>query len=225
MTVFVLFASCALAAPLVMADANTFVGTDRNEECEKQVPHVSNEVVFSIPEVNLDEQTQTTEDLAVIAGVHNGEHMQIGGVTSARFLFNSEIRPNMVTLGPGMGVCARPAMKITIGYTSISVYMDWEIQHSSCIYNAIFTHEMHHVSIYKNYLTSHQGQIKAELDQRLGSQTHYFKTENEAQQYVQTLADDFSQYWRRKFISEVDAEQSGLDTQAEYTRVQRQCRH
>ena len=217
--------SCIFATQMVMADTNPVAGTGGIEECEKRVPHASNEVVFSIPEMVMDEQTQTTEDLAEMSGVHNGEHMHVGGVTSAKFLFTSEARTNMVTLENGMGVCARPAVKITMGYQSINVYMDWEIQHSSCIYNAIFSHEMHHVSIYKNYLTGHQAQIKADVDQKFGNQAYYFKTEKEAEQYVQTLVHDFSQYWRNKFISEVDAEQSGLDTQAEYSRIQMQCMH
>jgi hypothetical protein len=108
------------------------------EQCARIAPQQSNQVNVSIAELTVDESKSTTEDLAVMAGLYNGIDQQLGGLTSAEPLVAHEIEPNLALLPDNKGVCARPSIKLTVGYASMSVYMDREIPRNSCIYNAPF---------------------------------------------------------------------------------------
>ncbi len=193
--------------------------------CSRIAPSLPNEVKVSIAGIEIDESKSTTEDMAVMAGLYNGIDRSIGGLTSAEPLFVSELEPNFALLPDGKGVCARPALKLTVGYSTMNVYMDREIPRGSCIYNAIFSHEMHHVAIYKDYVNHHVDQIKQSIDEKFNGKIYYFPTIFAAKQYMEILGQVFVQHVRDRFLGEVYAEQNALDTQAEYTRMQNECYH
>jgi hypothetical protein len=107
----------------------------------------------------------------------------------------------------------------------MSVYMDREIPRNSCIYNAIFAHEMHHVAIYKDYITRNIEQIKQNVEAKFNGTVYYFPSIFAAKQYTEILGQVFSQHVSDRFLGEVYAEQRALDTQSEYTRMQNECFH
>lgn len=192
-------------------------------ECEAVTKRTDNLVKTSIPELVVDEFSRTTDELAFMSGFHNDNSQEVGGVTSAIPLVQQEVMPNMAILPGSKGVCIRPAINIIIGYQSLSVFMDNEIPRRSCIYNAIFAHEMHHVSIFKDYIANHQKQIKQSMDDKFNGRAYYFRSIFEAKQYAQISGEATAQHLTEKFISEVNAEQAALDTQAEYSRMELQC--
>jgi hypothetical protein len=199
------------------------VGAD--EECQKLSPTSSNRIETSISEIAIDQSSSTTSDLADMAGLYNESDRVIGGLTSAVPLVEYEVVPNYLILPNQKGICARPALILTVGYSAMKVSMDREIQRESCIYNAIFAHEMHHVSIYKNYIKSHIVQMKQHVDAKFNGSAYYFNSVNEAKQYMEILGQVFIQKLRDRFLSEVEVEQTALDTQAEYSRMQLSCPH
>jgi hypothetical protein len=184
-----------------------------------------NEVNISIAKISIDESRSTSEDMAVMAGLYNGIDRSIGGLTSAEPLIDYKVDPNLALLPDEKGVCARPSIKLTIGYSSMNIYMDREIAHSSCIYNVIFAHEMHHVAIYKDYISRNFEQIKQSAENKFNGRTYVFNSIFEAKQYIEILGQVFIQHVREKFLSEVSAEQVALDSQTEYTRMKNQCFH
>lgn len=193
--------------------------------CAEIAPRSANEVKTSIAEIVVDESRSTSEDMAVMSGLYNELNRSIGGLTTAEPLVDSRIEPNLAILPDQSGVCARPAFRLTIGYSAMNVYMDREIPRSSCIYNAIFAHEMHHVAIYKDYLTHHLAQIRQRVDEKFNGKTYVFRSIFEAKQYVDILGQVFAQHVREQFFREVIGEQQALDTLAEYTRMQSECGH
>jgi hypothetical protein len=195
------------------------------EQCARIAPQQSNQVDVSIAELTVDESKSTTEDLAVMAGLYNGIDRQLGGLTSADPLVAHEIEPNLALLPDNKGVCARPSIKLTIGYASMSVYMDREIPRNSCIYNAIFAHEMHHVAIYKDYIARNIEQVKQNVEAKFNGTVYYFPSIFAAKQYTEILGQVFTQHVSDRFLGEVYAEQRALDTQSEYTRMQNECFH
>ncbi len=194
-------------------------------QCADMAPFQPNMVKVSIAEIAIDESRSTTEDLAVMAGLYNGMDRAIGGLTSAEPLVDYVIEPNFVLLPNGQGVCARPSIALTVGYSAMNVYMDREIPRGSCIYNAIFAHEMHHVAIYKDYLKHHLDEIRQRVDSKFNGNIYVFKSIFEAKQYVEILGQVFSHHVKETFFGDVYAEQNALDTQAEYTRMQGECMH
>lgn len=201
------------------------LATDMEDACGKITHAQENQIAIAIPEMTLDEATSTTEDLAVMSGLYNDIGRSIGGITSAIPLLDYEVMPNLALLPEHRGVCASPAIRMKVGYRSLGVYMDREIPRSSCIYNAIFAHEMHHVAIYKNYVTAHLDRIKHSADAKFNGKIYYFDTLFQAKQYVEILGDVFAKNMRERFFSEVNAEQAALDTQSEYSRMQLECMH
>ncbi len=160
-----------------------------------------------------------------MSGLYNETHRSIGGLTSAEPLVDYSVEPNMTILQDRSGVCARPALRLVLGYSAMNVYMDREIPRSSCIYNAIFAHEMHHVSIYREYLVRNLGSFRKAVDDKFDGRTYRFKSIYEAKQYIEILGQVFVQKLQSQFYREVMEEQRALDTQAEYTRMQSECMH
>ncbi len=194
-------------------------------ECLNISPTSSNLVKTSIATVEVDQSSSTSSDLADMAGLYNESDRVIGGLTSATPLVEYEVDPNYFILPNQKGLCARPALLLTVGYSAIKVSVDREIPRESCIYNAIYAHEMHHVSIYKNYIDTHVKQMKQDVDAKFNGSAYHFNSINEAKQYMEILGLIFIQKLRDKFLSEVEAEQTALDTQAEYSRMQLSCPH
>lgn len=213
-----------LVAALLLAPSLASAET-LEEQCARIAPRQANQVNVSIAKLTVDESKSTTEDLAVMAGLYNGIDRQLGGITSADPLVAHEIEPNMALLPDNKGVCARPSIKLTVGYASMSVYMDREIPRNSCIYNAIFAHEMHHVAIYKGYFTRNIEQIKQNVEAKFNGTVYYFPSIFAAKQYTEILGQVFTQHVSDRFLGEVYAEQRALDTQSEYTRMQSECFH
>lgn len=191
--------------------------------CDAMIQRQQNQISITMPDLVIDEATTTTEDLAVMSGLYNDLGRAIGGITSAIPLIEFKVSPNLSLLPNQRGVCAKPAISMRVGYQTMGVYMDREIPRSSCIYNAIFAHEMHHVAIYKDYVASHLEQIKQSADAKFNGKAYFFRSLFQAKQYVEILGDEFVQHAREKFIHEVNAEQAALDTQAEYSRMQMEC--
>jgi len=196
---------------------------DAEAACSRLIVSQPNKVSSAIPELLVDESTTTTEDLAVMSGLYNDIGRSIGGITSAQALVESEVISNMALLPNQRGVCAKPAINMRVGYQSLSVFMDRELVRSSCIYNAIFAHEMHHVAIYKDYVSEHLAQIQQSADDKFNGKVYFFPTLFQAKQYIETLGQVFAQHVRDKFTREVNARQAALDTQAEYSRMQLEC--
>lgn len=213
-----LVAALLLAPSLVSAEA-------LEEQCDRIAPWEANQVNVSIAELTVDQSKSTTEDLAVMAGLYNGIDRQLGGITSADPLVAHEMEPNMALLPDNKGVCVRPSIKLTVGYATMNVYMDREIPRNSCIYNAIFAHEMHHVAIYKDYFTRNIEQIKQSVEAKFNGTVYYFPSIFDAKQYTEILGQVFTQHVSDRFLGEVYAEQRALDTQSEYTRMQSECFH
>lgn len=216
-SVLVLIAFCCQSS---LAIAGPF-----EEQCAEIAPRQSNVVNVSMAELTIDESRSTTEDLAIMAGTYNGMDRQIGGVASAEPLIEHKIDANLALLPDAKGVCARPAIKLTIGYASMSVFMDREIPRNSCIYNAIFAHEMHHIAIYKDYIRRNIDQIKQGVEEKFNGKVYFFESIFSAKQYVEILGQVFVRHVSDKFLGEIYAEQRALDTQSEYTRMQNECFH
>lgn len=193
--------------------------------CDDIAPRAANEVQVSIAEIAIDESHSTKEDMAVMSGLYNELNRSIGGLTTAEPMVKHEMIANMVILADQSGVCARPALKLVVGYSAMNVYMDREIPRSTCIYNAIFAHEMHHVAIYKDYIHNRLDQIRQRVDEKFNGKVYSFKSIFEAKQYVEILGQVFAQRISEQFFNEVIAQQMALDTQAEYTRMQSECMH
>ena len=194
-----------------------------NEACNTVTTGQPNEVHVSIPEVVINEYANNSDDLAFMTGLHNDFGSRLGGITSANILVGYEIEPNIALLSDQQGVCAKPALKLTVGYSTLSVYMNIEIPRNSCLYNSIFSHEMHHVAIYKNYLADNIDRIRKMVDEKFNGRAYAFSTLFEAKQYVEILGEVFSQQMRERLSREVNLLQSALDTQTEYTRIQLEC--
>ena len=211
---------------LMLMHGVSHAATSASEEvCAKLAPHGSNAVQLAIPGINLDESHSTSEDMAVMSGLYNEPHRSIGGLTTAQPLVEYVVSPNMAILPDRSGVCVRPSLQLTLGYSELNVYMDREIPRASCIYNAIFAHEMHHVAIYKDYLAKHLEQFRGLVDQKFNGRTYFFPAIFEAKQYVDILGQVLVQRIQSTFFSEVFAEQHALDTLGEYTRMQSECGH
>jgi len=193
--------------------------------CDDIAPRTANAVQMSIAEIVIDESHSTKEDMAVMSGLYNELNRAIGGLTTAEPMVKSEVVANMVIKPDQSGVCARPALKLVVGYSAMNVYMDREIPRSTCIYNAIFAHEMHHVAIYKDYIRNHLDEIRQRVDEKFNGRAYTFKSIFEAKQYVEILGQVFVQRVTEQFFHDVTAQQMALDTQAEYTRMQSECMH
>ncbi len=192
-------------------------------ECDNASVQQPDEVKISIPEIVVDEYRNTAQDLAVMTGLHNDLNSQLGGITTGQPLVAYEIDPNLSLLPSRAGVCARPSLKLTVGYSSLNVYMNIDIPRNSCIYNSIFSHEMHHVDIYKHYLSRNIEQIRKSVADKFNGRSYRFNSIFEAKQYIEILGQVFSQHLQEQFMHEVYAEQAGLDTQTEYSRIQLEC--
>lgn len=208
---------------LVLITFKVTAAENLQTQCETLATRADNQVITAIPDIVVDEYSHTSDDLAFLSGFHNDNWQSVGGVTSAIPLVKHEVVSNMALLPNGQGVCVRPAINVTVGYQTMSIFMENEIPRQSCIYNAIFAHEMHHVSIFKDYLVNHQQQIKQSVNEKFDGRAYYFKTIFEAKQYIEILGDVFIQHLKQKFIGEVNIEQAALDTQAEYSRMQMEC--
>jgi hypothetical protein len=193
------------------------------EACNRLVPAVSNSVDTAIPDVRIDEDRNNTEDLAAMAGLYNDRSHRLGGITYAAPKFDYEVDPNLALLPENQGVCARPAMHLTLGYNNFSIFMNIDLPRGTCLYNAVLSHEMHHVDIYRNYLSRNLPRFKQQVEDKFNGRIYHFNTIYEAKQYTEILGQVFMQKLQRVFTSEVNAEQAALDTQAEYARVQLSC--
>jgi hypothetical protein len=214
-----------LSGMLSLAGLAVAAEAEDEAACDTITQRQQNQVVLSMPELTVDEATATTEDLAVMSGLYNDIGRSIGGITSATPLVEYKMDSSLALLPDQRGVCAKPAITLRLGYQTLGVYMDREIPRSSCIYNAIFAHEMHHVAIYKDYLTRHLEEIRQGADAKFNGRAYFFPTLFQAKQYLEILGEVYVGHVREKFLHEVNAEQRALDTQAEYSRMQMECSH
>ena len=192
-------------------------------ECSQLVSSLPNSVDSALPAVRIDEDRNNSEDLAYIAGFHNDRNHRLGGITNAIPKFDYEVDPNLAFLPDNRGVCARPALHLTLGYNNFSIFMNIDLPRNTCLYNAVLSHEMHHVDIYRNYLNKNLPRFKQLVDDKFNGRAYRFNTIYEAKQYTEILGQVFMQKLQHLFSSEVNAEQADLDTQAEYARVQLSC--
>lgn len=141
------------------------------------------------------------------------------GVATVRF----ESRITAYTDPGGRWECASPQLKVTYGFSPMTVYVAREFPPGSCAYKEIHEHELRHVRAYQAHLLRIEQELADTLKRRFVTDGPWRGPVGQARTRIQQeLEERWAPYIRRE-LNKVDAAQALIDTPEEYARVAARC--
>jgi len=187
--------------------------------CGAMLPKPGLDIVTVPPHYAL-EQNRSARQLGD-AHASDGERITYG-LTTAMPMTRAEIKLHVAKL-PG-AVCVRPDIQVTLAYQPMQVDLAEELARGSCPYETVLGHELKHVEAYRVHLATVATTLKAEIQARVASHLPARYASLEASETaMQAFQDEWLVPRANDLLGRVTAEQSAVDSAAEYARVASAC--
>lgn len=186
--------------------------------CEKRLPPTRVEVLAA--------PVGYTTDLSLAAAELSGKGAHtfgrtLMGLTLAELKSTVEYGGSGIADRGGQRVCMRPAVKVRLSFSPMTVYVAREHPPGSCAYRVTLEHELKHVSVYEQYLAGIAHDIEAALRQELGARVLYFRSEAEGDAHVRKVLEERIGPYVEDTMLRVVALQRQVDSPEEYARLDR----
>jgi hypothetical protein len=213
-----LLAGCDAASSLA---ARAGIATSFEARCEKALPPTRIDVV-TVPVAWNADRTRSVDELTRLSG-DTGEINRALGLTTAQIGHQALIETAGLEDTRSGRTCVRPAIRVELAMTPMTVYVSREIAGDPCREAAIMEHEMKHVTVYTNFLSSVAAEVRDALRSEYRNKVFQFDRRADSRREMEQrvtgqLHDLLADNARR-----VDALQAAVDSPDEYARVAAAC--
>lgn len=213
-----LLAACDGASSLA---ARAGIGGTFEARCEKAVPPTRIEVV-TVPVVWNTDRTRSVRDLTRISG-DSGEVNRALGLTTAEIGHKATLETVGIEDTKDGRICVRPAIRVELSMTPMTVYVSREFAGDTCRDPAIVEHEMKHVNVYVNHLAAVADEVRKALRAEFGTRTFQFRDRAQARREMEGRLGDRLRALLADNAQRVQALQRNVDSPEEYARVAGEC--
>src|SRR5262249_49623383 len=120
-------------------------------------------------------------------------------------------------------VCIRPAVRVDLAATPMTVYIAREISGDTCRANAALEHEQKHVAVYREELALIAADIRATLKSAYDNRLLYYGSRAEAKRETETAVHARVGPLLDRIARHIKARQREIDSPEEYARVSALC--
>ncbi|MEO8675941.1 MAG: hypothetical protein ABI569_10195 [Casimicrobiaceae bacterium] len=217
LAVIVLIAACDSAKTIA---ARAGIG-GFEARCETSLPPTRIEVV-TVPVVYGTDKTRSWRELTAKSGDATPT-LRALGLTTAEVGHQATIETSGVEDPRSGRVCVRPAIRVELSATPMTVYIGREIAGDPCKEAVALEHELKHVAVYKDELANIAKDVRASLDAAYGNRVLYYGSRAEAKRETQAaLAAQLSPLLAGD-ARRIKERQRTVDSPEEYARVSAAC--
>lgn len=207
------------AASSVAARAG--VATSFEARCEKALPPTRIDVI-TVPVTWNTDRTHSVGELTRLSG-DSGDVNRALGLTTAEIGHQAFIETAGIEDTRNGRICVRPAIKVELAMTPMTVYVSREFAGDTCREAAIVEHEMKHVTVYTNFLASIADEVRDALRREYGNRVFQYRDRADARQDTQDRLSEQMRVLLGDNARRVKALQAGVDSPEEYARVALAC--
>jgi hypothetical protein len=189
--------------------------------CEASLRPTRIEVV-TVPVAHRTDRTRSWTELTAISGDDTPD-LRAVGLTTALISHQTTVETSGIEDGSDGRVCVRPAIRVELSATPMTVYISREIAGDPCRDAAALEHELKHVAVYVGELARIADEVRKELAVKYDNRVLYYRSRSEAQHETKTalgaeLSPLLAEEGRR-----IKERQRAIDTPEEYARVSAAC--
>ncbi len=176
------FAAAALLAGCDAASsvaARAGFGGSFEERCERKLPATRIDVVATPAAYDTD-RSRSYLELTRMSGDAGPGQLALG-LTTAQIGHTARLETAGIEDTRTGRVCVRPAIRVELTMTPMTVYVGREMAGDPCREAAILEHEMKHVAVYARHLDDVSDAARKDLVLAYGNTVHYFRDRTEAQ--------------------------------------------
>jgi hypothetical protein len=188
--------------------------------CEARLKPTEIHVIAAPVEYTTD-TTVSSEELTKMGNAGSGR--VVHGITHTNMRSSVTLGSNGMTNHLTGKHCLRPIIDVKLAFEPMVVYVSKEQQPGSCQFSTTMQHELQHVAVYRDFLTTAAEEIETKLRTDFGSRIFYFDSEADAQAGIQTQTSERVGPFVEQAMRLVEDKQAPLDTRAEYDRLERLC--
>jgi len=141
------------------------------------------------------------------------------GTASARFQIKGQIRQAKNS----QSECASFDIKLTYGFSPITVYVSREFPQGTCAHDEIYRHELEHVETYQRHAREIREEITLALKKRFENTVPWHGSRGETSQRLQKELDERWLPYIQRLLDKVNTAQRKIDSPAEYARIASSC--
>jgi hypothetical protein len=213
-----LLAGCDAASSIA---ARAGLATSFEAQCEKSLPPTKIEVV-TIPVTWNTDRTRSVAELTRLSG-DSGDVNRALGLTTAEIGHQAFVETSGIEDSQTGRSCTRPAIRVELAMTPMTVYVSREFAGDPCREAAIVEHEMKHVMVYKNFLSSIAAEVRDALSREYGNKVFQFRDRADARRDSEKRLSDQLHGLLADNARRVKALQTEVDSPEEYARVASEC--
>jgi len=220
LAVFSVVALCAGCDAATSVAARTGLVTFE-EGCEQKLPKTTIDIVAAPIEYATNRDRSYTE-LTQMSG-ETSSAVHAFGLTTAEISHHAWLETAGIEDTRSGRTCVRPAIRIELSMTPMTVYVSREVTDDPCRAAMILEHEMKHVAVYRQRLAEISAEVRAALVRTYDNRVFYFsdraeghrQMEQALSQQLSTLLDDNAR--------QIKERQRQVDSPEEYARVAAAC--
>jgi len=216
----------AVVALCAGCDAVTTVGVRAGivsfeTRCEQKLPKTTVDVVTT-PIVYATNRDRSYSELTPMSGETRSTVLALG-LTTAEISHRASLETAGIEDTKSGRICVRPAIRVELSMTPMTVYVGREVADDPCRAAAILEHEMKHVAVYRQRLDEIGDEVRTALVKTYDNRIFYFSTRAEGQREMEqaltrqlgALLDDDAR--------QIKERQRAVDSPEEYARVAAAC--
>jgi len=119
--------------------------------------------------------------------------------------------------------CSSFEIRLSYGFSPITVYVGREFAKGSCAHDEIYRHELQHVESYQQHARAIRDEITQTLKQRFESSTPWYGAPGETATRLQRELDERWLPYVQRMLDRVKVAQRRIDSPEEYARVAASC--
>lgn len=207
---------------LPLGIANLFLLTPCQADPCAQLPPPTVTVLRLEEAVTLNLE-QGYKALGVLAAELARPGRQILGLTRGTAVVKFETRSPTLRDRNGRWECASPQVRVSYGFSPLTLYVANEFPKGSCAWQEIYDHEQRHVTTYRRHIAELEPSLTDNLQRRFVAGGIWRGAAGETSATLQReLSERWLPYIKRQ-IGRVEAAQALIDSPEEYARIAESC--
>jgi hypothetical protein len=189
--------------------------------CEALLPATRIEVV-TVPVVYGTDRTRSWRELTQMSGDATPT-LRALGLTTAEIGHQASVETSGIEDQRDGRVCVRPAIRVDLSATPMTVYISHEIAGDSCRDAAALEHELKHVSVYRDALLLIADDVRKLLESEYANRVLYYRSRAEAQRETQSALGAKLGPLLAGNARRIKERQRAIDSPEEYASVSAAC--
>ncbi len=189
--------------------------------CEQKLPRTTIDVV-AVPIVYATNRDRSSTELTQMSGETSPTLLALG-LTTAEIGHHVSFETAGIEDTRSGRTCVRPAIRVELSMTPMTVYVGREIAGDPCRDAVILEHELKHVAVYRQRLEEIGVEVRAALAKTYGNKVFYFSDRAEGQRQMQTALRDELEALLADDARQIKQRQRAVDSPEEYARVAAAC--